>query len=105
MVAPAAGGLLLFKLWVAKKVAVLAAIRAFGIKRVYRRSVKFLDYFVTREKTHAKLKSIVHKTAHTTMQFEDALAKKAREMMDNIVRTGSSSGINSRTPPPPPPPS
>ena len=29
MVAPAAGGLLLFKLWVAKKVAVLAAIRAF----------------------------------------------------------------------------
>jgi hypothetical protein len=87
MVAPAAGGLLLFKLWVAKKVAVLAAIRA----------------FVTHEKTHAKLKSIVHKTAHTTMQFEDALAKKAREMMDNIVRTGSSSGINSRTPPPPPP--
>ena len=66
MVAPATGGLLLFKLWVAKKVAVLAAIRAFGIKRVYRRSVKFLDYFVTHEKTHAHTYTLIYRRSCLT---------------------------------------
>ena len=78
-----------------KKVAVLAAIRAFGIKRVYRRSVKFLDYITNNNKeslTHKRIKGVIYQTALKTMQFEDALAKKAREMMDNILRTGSSTG-------------
>ena len=91
MVSPAAPGLLLVKLWIAKKLAVLAAIRAFGIKRVYRRSVKLIDGCVRNEKTRARLRNFARGTAHNTMKFEVALAKRAREMMDNIIRTGSSS--------------
>ena len=64
--------------------------------------MKFLDCFVTHEKTHAKLKKHrAQNSAHTTMQFEDALLEEGKGEEDNTVGTGSSSGINSRTPPPP----
>ena len=39
-----AGPALLVKLWVAKKLAVLLAVRAFGVKRLYRRGLKLTEY-------------------------------------------------------------
>ena len=71
--------MLLFKLWVAKKLAVLLAVRAFGVKRLYRRGLKLTRYAFGEShpasRTYAE--KFMRKTCWAAMKTEEYAVKRA----------------------------
>jgi hypothetical protein len=72
--------MLLVKLWIAKKLAVLLAVRAFGVKRLYRRGLRLSRYAYgdARATTRTNAEWMMRKTCQTAMKTEEWFANKAR---------------------------
>ena len=56
-----------FKLWVAKKLAVMLALRVYGLKKLYRGGLRLNDRFVADQWSHGKIKSVMHGMAAGAM--------------------------------------
>ena len=80
-----AGPLFLFQMWVAKKVAVLVAIRIYGMKKLYRGGLRLNNKYVTDPYAHKKIHSVLHKVAAGAMKLSDTVEGPARRFMNRIV--------------------
>lgn len=72
--------MLLLKLWIAKKLAVLLAVRAFGVKRLYRRGLKLTRYAYGAEShptSRAYAEKVMRKTCWAAMKTEEYVVKRA----------------------------
>jgi hypothetical protein len=97
---PVAAPALLVKLWIAKKLAVLLAVRAFGVKRLYRRGLKVSDYALgapnattTTGRAAARARWALRATCSAAMKTEKFFADKAFRYMD---RVWAQAGFSSR---------
>jgi hypothetical protein len=100
---PVAAPALLVKLWIAKKLAVLLAVRAFGVKRLYRRGLKLSDYALgapdarrgatTRARASARARWALRATCSAAMKTEKFFAEKAFRYMN---RVWAQAGFSSR---------
>ena len=98
---PVAAPALLVKLWIAKKLAVLLAVRAFGVKRLYRRGLKLSDYALgapnasgrVGERAAARARWALRATCSAAMKTEKFFADKAFRYMD---RVWAQAGFSSR---------
>ena len=98
---PVAAPALLVKLWIAKKLAVLLAVRAFGVKRLYRRGLKLSDYALgaadarggARARASARARWALRATCSAAMKTEKFFADKAFRYMD---RVWAQAGFSSR---------
>ena len=100
---PVAAPALLVKLWIAKKLAVLLAVRAFGVKRLYRRGLKVSDYALgapdarrgatTRARASARARWALRATCSAAMKTETFFAEKAFRYMN---RVWAQAGFSSR---------
>ena len=108
---PVAAPALLVKLWIAKKLAVLLAVRAFGVKRLYRRGLKLSDYALgapdalggARARASARARWALRATCSAAMKTEKFFAEKAFRYMDRVwAQAGFSSrgmpGVGATTP-------
>ena len=55
--------IVLFKLWVAKKLAVLVALRVYGLKKLYRGGLRLTNKYVTDPSAHQRVRSVMHSVA------------------------------------------
>ena len=72
--------LLLVKLWIAKKLAVMLAVRAFGVKRLYRRGLRLtrFAYGTNVEATSRRYaEKFMRKTCWAAMKTEEFVVKRA----------------------------
>ena len=98
---PVAAPALLVKLWIAKKLAVLLAVRAFGVKRLYRRGLKLSDYALgapdalggARARASARARWALRATCSAAMKTETFFAEKAFRYMN---RVWAQAGFSSR---------
>ena len=77
--------LVLFKMWLAKKAAVLIAIRIYGMKKLYRGGLRLNNKYVTDESTRKTIHSVLHKVAAGAMKLSDTVEGPARRFMNKIV--------------------
>ena len=84
MPVPAAPAVL-FKLWVAKKLAVLLAARMYGLKKLYRGGMRLNNRFVTDPWAHGKVRSVMHSMAAGAMKMGDKFERPARRYMNKIM--------------------
>jgi len=83
---PVAAPALLFKLWIAKKLAVLLAIRAFGVKRLYRRGVKTTEYaFGKQSWSSTRLVAGLRATCSAAMTTEAFVARRASAFVEGVM--------------------
>ena len=74
-----------FKLWVAKKLAVLLAARMYGLKKLYRGGLRLNNRFVTNPWAHRKVRGVMHSVAAGAMKMGDTFERPARRYMDKIM--------------------
>ena len=74
-----------FKLWVAKKLAVMLALRVYGLKKLYRGGLRLNDRFVADQWSHGKVKSVMHGMAAGAMAMGDKFERPARRYMNKIM--------------------
>ena len=72
-------GMLLVKLWIAKKLAVLLAVRAFGVKRLYRKGLRLSKFAHGDARTTVRTNGewMMRKTCQTAMKTEQWFVRKA----------------------------
>ena len=78
--------MLLVKLWIAKKLAVLLAVRAFGVKRLYRRGLRLsrFAYGDARTTTRTNAEWMMRKTCQTAMKTEQWFVHKATAFTERV---------------------
>ncbi len=71
--------MLLVKLWIAKKLAVLLAVRAFGVKRLYRKGLRLSRFAYGDARTNVRTNGewMMRKTCQTAMKTEQWFVRKA----------------------------
>ena len=71
--------MLLVKLWIAKKLAVLLAVRAFGVKRLYRKGLRLSRFAYGDARTNMRTNGewMMRKTCQTAMKTEQWFVRKA----------------------------
>ena len=71
--------MLLVKLWIAKKLAVLLAVRAFGVKRLYRKGLRLSKFAYGDARTTVRTNGewMMRKTCQTAMKTEQWFVRKA----------------------------
>ena len=74
-----------FKLWVAKKLAVLLALRVYGLKKLYRGGLRLNNRFVTDPWAHGKVRGVMHSVAAGAMKMGDKFERPARRYMNKIM--------------------
>ena len=77
--------LILFKMWVAKKLAVLIALRVYGLKKLYRGGMRLNNRFVTHAATHRRVHGVLHSVAAGAMKLGETVEGPARRFMNKIV--------------------
>jgi len=77
--------LILFKMWVAKKLAVLIALRVYGLKKLYRGGMRLNNRFVTHPATHRRVHGVLHSVAAGAMKLGETVEGPARRFMNKIV--------------------
>lgn len=82
---PVHAPVVLVKLWVAKKLAVLLAMRVYGLKKLYRRGMRLNNTFVTDPYAHGKVKSVMHSVAAGAMRLGEKVEGPARRYMNKIM--------------------
>ena len=81
---PVHAPVVLVKLWVAKKLAVLLAMRVYGLKKLYRRGMRLNNRFVTDPYAHGKVKSVIP-VAAGAMRLGEKVEGLARRYMNKIM--------------------
>ena len=81
--------MLLVKLWIAKKLAVLLAVRAFGVKRLYRRGLKlsryaFGDVEASENAYRRTTERVLWHTCHAAMITEQWLVRRATAFTEKV---------------------
>ena len=81
--------MLLVKLWIAKKLAVLLAVRAFGVKRLYRRGLKlsryaFGDVEASENADRRTTERVLWHTCHAAMITEQWLVRRATAFTEKV---------------------
>lgn len=115
-----AGPALLVKLWIAKKLAVLLAVRAFGVKRLYRRGLKLAEYAYgtsygtsrvsglgseASTTSRRRLENVMRHTCHAAMITELWVVRRATGFMERAFESAGFSrrgmpGVGIPRPPP-----
>ena len=80
-----AAPIILFKMWLAKKVAVLLAIRIYGTKKLYRGGMRLNNKYITDEYYTKKVHSVLHRVAAGAMRLSETVEGPARRFMNKIV--------------------
>jgi hypothetical protein len=75
----------LFKLWVAKKLAVMLALRMYGVKKLYRGGLRLNNRFVADPWTKGKVRGVMHSMAAGAMKMGDKFERPARRYMNKIM--------------------
>ena len=73
-----------FKLWVAKKLAVLLAARMYGLKKLYRGGLRLNNRFVTDPWAHRKVRGVMTRCRGRD-EDGDTFERPARRYMDKIM--------------------
>jgi len=76
-----------FKLWVAKKLAVMLALRVYGLKKLYRGGLRLNNRFAgpPGSYAHTKVRSVMHSMAAGAMTMGDKFERPARRYMNKIM--------------------
>ena len=80
--------IVLFKLWLAKKLAVLVALRVYGLKKLYRGGLRLTNKYVTDPSAHQRVRSVMHSVAAGAMKLGETVEGPARRYMDKIMGYG-----------------
>ena len=70
---------------VAKKLAVLLALRVYGLKKLYRGGMRLNNRFVTDPWAHRKVRGVMHSVAAGAMKMGDTFERPARRYMNKIM--------------------
>lgn len=91
-------GLPLVELWIAKKVTIFLAARAYGFKPLYRRCLEANDKFFTKgSRTHRGVKWTVRHTFDATLKLAHWMDAKARTVISNVTGMGPPPAPNKTT--------
>jgi len=80
-----AAPIVLVQLWLAKKIAVLLAVRVYGLKKLYRGGLRLNNRYVTDPTVNRRVHSVLHKVAAGAMLMSESIEGPARRYMNKIV--------------------